>query len=966
MIADTFPPTIVSCEGRYRALFHALADGVVFQDATGAVVDANPAAEVILGLTREQLLGRSSLDPRWRTVHADGSPCPGEAHPSMRALASGREIGPEVLGVYNPETDDYRWLMVRAQPLFRPDEERPFEVCVVFADIAHIKEDEERLQAVVNQSPHGIVEADPLTQRLLWCNPAMLRLFGYAEDEFATLSALDLHPPEAHDRIRAEFARIVAGDLTASADLPCRHRDGNLFYCKIAPGLLRLGAAPRLIAFFADTTTEYRLRQALAHNEQALLRAQTIAQLGSWELDLRTDELTWSPEVFRIFELDPLHFGASYAAFMARVHPDDRALVDRAFREALLQRASYEVTHRLALPDGRIKWVHERGESDYDERGRALRARGTVQDITRIKEIELALRESETRYRHLVANIPGAIFRYVLEPDGREAVYDMNPNGAAIWGVAPEDIARDPSILWKTIDAEDVAAMRASILESIRHLTPWSHAWRIVTPQGERRWLQGAARPSRRADGGTQMDALVLDVTERHLAEAARRESEQREEFLLYYDALTRLPNRMLLRDRLDHAVARARRDGTELALLLIDLDRFKNINETLGHGVGDALLRAVAERMGDRLRASDTLARLGGDEFAILLEQDCNAQAASDILARALLEQLAEPLRVDIHWLYVSASIGIALFPAKDTKNADDLLRHADVALYKAKHRGRNTCEYFDQEMAQHTAERLRLENALRGALAQHQFLVYYQPQVRLDDGTLAGVEALVRWRHPEFGMVSPAEFIPMAEEIGLVGEIGAWVLRESCRQLRAWDAAGLRVPSVSVNLSVQQLERQALIEQVTAALAENKLSPERLELEITESMIMREPERAIKILQALRQLGTAISVDDFGTGYSSLAYIKRLPLNRLKIDRSFVSDIGSDRDDETISCAIIGLCASLKLEAVAEGIETEEQARFLLSKGCPLGQGYLYSRPLPADELLAWARSRGVAATR
>jgi diguanylate cyclase (GGDEF)-like protein/PAS domain S-box-containing protein len=440
------------------------------------------------------------------------------------------------------------------------------------------------------------------------------------------------------------------------------------------------------------------------------------------------------------------------------------------------------------------------------------------------------------------------------------------------------------------------------------------------------------------------------------------KRTQQALDFLVHHDPLTKLPNRALFRDRLEHGLQRARRSAKQLALLLLDLDRFKVVNDTLGHPLGDALLRAIAERLRAATSESDTLARLGGDELALLLEDDASAQNAA-FAARRLQALFAQPLALGEHELVVTASIGISLFPF-DGDDADTLIRHAERAMYEAKTLGRNTYRFFGPGLAAGVLDTLVMESALRVAVTRGQLVLHYQPQVDMGSGALLGVEALVRWCHPDLGLVSPGRFIPLAEEIGVIGEIGNWVLTEACGQMAAWDAQGLAVPRVAVNLSVQQIERGDLVRIVSETLGAAGLAPGRLELEVTESLIMREPERAQAVLRDLMDLGVQIAVDDFGTGYSSLSYIKRLSLDRLKIDRSFVGDIGVDVGSEAIVRAVIALARSLGLETVAEGVEREDQAALLRREGCEIAQGYLYGYPVSGSELLAgWAgRAVGV----
>lgn len=440
-----------------------------------------------------------------------------------------------------------------------------------------------------------------------------------------------------------------------------------------------------------------------------------------------------------------------------------------------------------------------------------------------------------------------------------------------------------------------------------------------------------------------QYVAVFSDIT-------AQRQSEEERDFIASHDVLTRLPNRILLKDRLQHALDRSQRTHAPLAVVFLDLDRFKMLNESQGHSAGDALLCELSHRLRDSLRAGDTLARLGGDEFVIVLEADPNALPLTKILSK-LLALFEHPFMVQEQPYYATCSIGISLYP-EDGQTPETLIGNAELAMYQAKARGRNTWQYYRHEMGAQSLQRYTLENDLRGALTRKEFTLYFQPQIFLSNTMLAGAEVLLRWTHPTQGMVSPAVFIPVAEDIGIIAEIGDWVLEETCRYLRAWIDTGVDLPHIAVNLSMQQLERGDLNTRVMQLLKQYQLAPTILELEVTESMLMRQADSVIPILRDLRAQGVTIAVDDFGTGYSSLGHLKCIPLDRLKIDQSFVKDIGVNPKDEAITQTIIRLGHSLGLTVIAEGVETTAQERFLRSAGCDLAQGYRYGRPMPAEE--------------
>jgi len=446
-----------------------------------------------------------------------------------------------------------------------------------------------------------------------------------------------------------------------------------------------------------------------------------------------------------------------------------------------------------------------------------------------------------------------------------------------------------------------------------------------------------------RAAGQPRVTVVLLDIT-------ARKQSEAQLVHMANHDALTNLPNRSLLQERIEQALLRSHRGMGRVAVLFIDLDRFKNINDTMGHHVGDLLLRRVAVRLKDSLRETDTIARLGGDEFVVLLEQFSDVQYLTSV-SRKLLQVLQQPFELQGQEIYISGSIGISVHP-EDGLDFSALLKNADVAMYRAKEAGKNTFQFYAAETNVHSLERLALESSLRHALDRDQFKLFYQPKIDLKQQRIVGAEALIRWAHPEFGLISPAQFIGLAEETGLIMPIGAWVLEEACRQNRTWQMAGLRPIRIAVNLSPRQFADDTLGLAIEQALQISGLAAEYLELEITESMIMQHAERASLLLQHFRMLGTHVSIDDFGTGYSSLSYLKRFPIDALKIDRSFIRDVPRDPDDAAITQAIIAMAHSLKLQVVAEGVEDEDQLTFLQAQGCDQVQGYIFGKPLPAAD--------------
>ena len=681
-----------------------------------------------------------------------------------------------------------------------------------------------------------------------------------------------------------------------------------------------------------------RAFKALELSERNFKRAQWVVNMGNWQLDLRRNQLIASDEVYAIFGLRHYEQPLTQAAFLDCAHPDDRSLMDSGCTGALRGDSS-DLEFRIVV-NGQTKWVRQTIDIDFDRNGKPIAAFGTVRDITRRKLTEENLR--------LAANVFEGSGEAILIADAEECIVSVNKAFTRTTGYTLDEVkGKNPRILssgkhddefyrimWAAINRDGF--WQGEILERDK-------SGRIYP-----KWMSISAVKDEQ-DVVTHYISISADISE-------RKNAEQNIQSLAYYDVLTGLPNRTLLHDRLGQLIAASHRDKQKFALLFLDLDRFKYVNDSMGHTVGDTLLQAVALRLQECVREGDTVARIGGDEFIVLLREtdaDSAARVASKILA-----VLATPYDIGELQMATYASIGISIYP-DNAQDSDTLIKYADVAMYRVKEEGRSNFQFFTPEMNFHADKLFSMEKDLRLAMERNEFILHYQPQVNLRYGRICGVEALIRWEHPEVGLIMPDVFVPVAEETGQILPIGEWVLRSACEQLAQWRKQGLPVFPIAVNLSIRQLRQPNLAHSVAAILTKTGLGAHDLELEITEGLMMGETEAAMTFLDQMHKLGVHLSVDDFGTGYSSLSYLKKLPLDKLKIDQSFVRDITTDENDAAIVSSIISLGHQLNLQVVAEGVETPEQMDFLLVRGCDEMQGFYFSRPLSAEEFVKFVES-------
>jgi len=627
------------------------------------------------------------------------------------------------------------------------------------------------------------------------------------------------------------------------------------------------------------------------------------------------------------------------ASWMQPVHPDERDQVMKAWRQAVEESGELVVDHRFRSPSGRTTWLDTRAVPLRDRAGRAAYYLGANTDIADLKRTEETLRASEARFRSYF-DLP-LVGIALTGPDKRW--WEVNDRLCELLGYRRSQLLR---LSWAELTYPDDLAVDLAQFERVmsRRTDGYSLEKRFLRQDGSLLYASVSTRCVRRPNGvADYFVAVVQDITE-------RKQAEEHIQHLAHYDALTGLPNRALLGDRLQQAVLRAERDHTQVGVLLVDLDHFKRINDTLGHSVGDQLLREAARRLQECIRQCDTISRQGGDEFAIVLP-DLSAGDEAARMAQRILDQVAEPYRLEDHDLHISCSIGISFCP-RDGRSAENLLKNADNALYRAKDAGRNNYQHYQSGATVVARERLSLESSLRHAVERQQLELYYQPKWDFHADAITGAEALIRWNHPELGLLPPSRFIPIAEDSGLVLSLGEWVLRAAVSEIGRLHRNGWPRLRVAVNLSARQFRQCDLTDLIQGLLAETGFEPTCLELELTEGILMHHTEDNIAALRAFKEMGVRMAIDDFGTGYSSLSYLQRFPVNLLKIDRSFVTDLPANANNAAIVDAIVTLAHGLKLEVVAEGVETVEQLEFLRAHGCDEGQGYYFGRPLPLIE--------------
>ncbi len=919
-------------ETRFRTLVESTFEGIAISEG-GKVLEANESFATMFGYESAEVIGLSPLEMT----------TPASAELIMKHIRSGFAKPYEITGVKKDGTT-FDIEVVGKDCLYQGRNAR----VTAFHDITErkraeetLRESEEKFRTLAETSAAATFIFQGT--RLRYVNSATEALTGYDREELLTMNFWDVMHPDSRELVKQRgLARQRGEPVSRRYEAKLLTKNGEERWADFAVGVIEFEGKPAVLGTAFDVTERKQAEDALRESEEKYRDLVENMSEILYALD-KDGRITYvSPVVEQLGGYTPSELiGRLFTEF---IHPDDLMPLVESFQRTVsgnLEPSEF----RIFTKSGEIRWVRTSSQPVF-EGDRVIGLRAVMMDITERKRAEETLREREETLRATIESTEDGIL--VVGSNGQIAY--ANARLAKMWRI-PKDVLetsdRDKVLTSVMDQLQEPEAFLARARE-LNH-TPDESFDELVFKDG--RIFERLSRPLTSEEAPGRVFSF-RDITERKRAEDTIKH-------MAYHDSLTDLPNRALFEDRLTVALAQVRRKRRMAAVMFLDLDRFKVVNDTVGHALGDRLLQSVAERLTGLVRDGDTVARVGGDEFTLLLQEVGRAEEVAEVAER-VLDALRQPWVLNGHEFRITTSIGIAMFP-NDGEDVDSLLSNADTAMYRAKDQGRDNYKLYTPAMNARIVERLALENSLRHGLERGEFLVYYQPQVDIASGKIVGMEALVRWQHPERGLVFPAEFIPVAEETGLIVPLGAWVLRTACAQNKAWQAAGFPPMRVAVNLSARQFQQRDLIEVVDEVLKETGLEARWLQLEITEGMAMQDVESNIAVLRELREMGVQIAIDDFGTGHSSLSYLSRLPIDVIKIDQSFVQDLTTDPNGAAIARSIIVMAHNLKLRVIAEGVETEEQLAFLKKRRCDEMQGYLFSKPAPAEAFEEMLRQGG-----
>lgn len=828
---------------------------------------------------------------------------------------------------------------------------------------AELAEKERRYRTIFDAAPEGMWFIDH-ERKTVDVNARLQDLLGYDKEEMLGKTPMDFVDNDNRQILIDQISKRKEAERR-SYDIAVRHKDGHNIATHFSAVTLRhydnsiIGS----IAFVEDITERKHLEAELRTGEQNLRRLVNSQPACVSTIGADGNLLSINPKGLEMLQADSIDQLSGSLIYELIDEPYKKAF--KQLNISVFSGQSSSLTFSLTALKGKQVWLETHAVPIMDADGRVIEHLGLTHDVTDRLNMEQQVYSEREFLQTVIDNISDSVM--VIDTDFQIQLMNRSVKellkGFAVEGEFSSYYFDLPYVSHPTTSDEIQECPVHKVLESGKPAS--AILTRPVSVENSRLVrVEVIASPLMNSDGTLRgVIEVARDITE-HL-ELLDEVKQQKDDLqhIAHHDSLTNLPNRALFLMRLKQAISKAKRTDMQMAVLFVDLDRFKEINDSLGHAVGDMVLKEVAKRFKKSVREEDTLARLGGDEFTFISEGLKKPQNAAS-MAQKIIASLELPFETNNHQFFLTASIGISVYP-QDGKSADTLLRNADAAMYKAKDEGKNTFQYYTADMTEQAFERIFLESSLRRALAEDQLVVFYQPQFNTASGRLIGVEALVRWVHPDMGMVAPSRFIPLAEDTGLIIQLGEQVMRIACKQMTEWEREGIRPHRLAVNLSVKQIGSSSLLPSIATILSDTECNPEWLEFEVTEGFLMKDPELSVSILQKLRDIGAELAVDDFGTGYSSLAYLKRFPLTRLKIDRSFIHDVPDDPDDSAITRAIIAMAKNLNLNVLAEGVENNEQRSFLVDEGCDEAQGFLFGRPLSDIETTRllkerWAQSK------
>jgi len=961
---------------RFRLVMDTTADAIYLVDRISMrFIDVNGAACRMLGYSREEILAlppehvyafsREQLGRNWDSLIERGNA------PDMIETRHRRKDGS-----YVPVEVERRAVHTNASCI----------IVGVARDISVRKQAEEELRfqaLLLNTVGEALVASDSLGYIRYW-NAQAEQLYGWPASESIGQNVTGIiFTDPLHEFAATILPEVSRGD-TWRGENAARHKDGTRLYVQlsVAPVFDSAGQLTGLICVSRDISKRRAAERALRRSNERFELVTRATNDIVWDWDLRTDTLWWSENMGSTFGYDRLDLERGMESWYEPIHLDDYERVVGGIRDVIDSDAvSWQDEYRFRHNDGHYLAIFDRGFVIRDKSGKAIRMIGAMMDITARKKSEIENRQHAMQQSLLaefgqkalastnldtimdeaaVVVAKGLEVEFCramqLSPDGTSLIFKAGCGWNDRWLRRSVPI-NDPDVrkryeLHLNVNGPIVVDDFATETRFVPSATLTEHqivsAVEVIIrgPSGIY-GMVGAYSRERSAFSAEKVNFLrSISITLGTAVERVR--SDERVAYLAQFDTLTGLPNRHLFHDRMAQTLSQAERNNWYAGVVYIDVDRFKIVNDTYGHAIGDALLTEVAQRLRNCVRSGDTVGRLGGDEFAIVLSDLANVYDANTI-AQKILDALAQPFKLDAYETYVTASLGISLYP-NDGIDADILLKNADTAMYRAKEQGRNNFEFYTQVLNQRATHRISIERELRHAIERHQLELFYQPQISLETGQIVAAEALIRWRNPQRGLLGPSEFIGIAEESGLIVPIGQWVVETACTQTMLWHLAGHAELTIAVNVSPAEIRRGNVPDQIRAALHRSGLKPQNFEVEITESMAMDSAESFIDTLRTLKNVGVMIAIDDFGTGYSNLSYLKRFPIDTIKIDQTFIRDIVTDTDDAVIVRAIIAMAHQLKLDVVAEGVETEAQAAFLQRNQIDLVQGFLFSPALDA----------------